>query len=67
MKKKENTSNSPRGTRIHIYKFFVFGPPRPNHNKPHEMNKNMNEHQEGTTHKYRKHINITPRHHHTHL
>ena len=53
-KKKEHTSNSPSGITIHIYKLFVFGPPRPNHNKPNEILKNINEHQietKGTIHK----------------
>ena len=31
-----------------MYKFFVFGPPRPNHNKPNEILKKLNEHQEET-------------------
>ena len=36
------------GITIHIYKFVVFGPPRPNHNKPNEILKKLNEHQEET-------------------
>ena len=36
------------GITIHIYKLFVFGPPRPNHNKPNEILKKLNEHQEET-------------------
>ena len=46
--------NSPRGITIHIYKFCLFGTPRPNHNKPNAMIKKLNEHRfetKGTTQK----------------
>ena len=59
--------NSPRGITIHIYKFCVFGPPRPNHNKPNEILKKLNEHQEETNGKRKKIHQIHPGHHNTHL
>ena len=48
------------GITIHIYKFVVFGPPRPNHNKPNEILKKPNENQAETKRKRKDTHQIHP-------